>query len=209
MFEKHWSMCVVEYLVTFFFFCIDMVLFYWGKTRLWDSIYIRYSLCFFKSSTFPFTFRLSEYQVSDVVAVFQSLSHVQLFATPWTTACQALLSFTIPQSLLKLMSMELVMPSNHLVHLLSSPSPLASSLVQHQGLFQWVSSSHQVAKVLELQHHSFQWIFRVDFLEDGLVGSPCSPGDSQESSPTPQFKSINSSALSSLYGSTLMCIHDY
>ena len=65
---------------------------------------------------------------------------------------------------------------------------------QHQGLSQWVSSSHQAAKVLEfqLQFHSFQWIFRTDFLQDGLVGSPCSPRDSQEFSPTPQFKSINS-----------------
>ena len=51
-------------------------------------------------------------------------------------------------------------------HPLSSPSPLAFNLSQHQGLFQWVSSSHQVAKVLEfqLQHQSFQWIFRTDFL---------------------------------------------
>ena len=51
-------------------------------------------------------------------------------------------------------------------HLLSSPSPPAFSLSQHQGLFQWVSSLHQVVKVLEfqLQHQSFQWMFRVDFL---------------------------------------------
>ena len=49
-------------------------------------------------------------------------------------------------------------------HPLPSPSPPAFNLSQHQGLFQWVSSSHQVAKVLELQHQSFQWIFRVDFL---------------------------------------------
>ena len=50
-------------------------------------------------------------------------------------------------------------------HLQSTPSPLALSLSQHQGLFKWVSSSHQVAKVLEfqLQHQSFQWIFRTDF----------------------------------------------
>ena len=49
---------------------------------------------------------------------------------------------------------------------LSSPSPPAFNLSQHQGLFQWVSSSHQVAKILEfqLQHQSFQWIFRIDFL---------------------------------------------
>ena len=51
-------------------------------------------------------------------------------------------------------------------HPLSSPSPPAVSLSQHQGLFQWVNCLHQVAKVLELQlqHQSFQWIFRVDFL---------------------------------------------
>ena len=72
-------------------------------------------------------------------------------------------------------------------HPLSSPSPPSSNLSQHQGLFQWVSSLHQVAKVLEfqLQHQSFQWIFRTDFLEDWLFGSPCSPRDSQESSPSP------------------------
>ena len=49
-------------------------------------------------------------------------------------------------------------------HLLSPPSPPAFDLYQHQGLFQWVSSSHHVAKVLEFQHQSFQWIFRIDFL---------------------------------------------
>ena len=65
-------------------------------------------------------------------------------------------------------------------HSQSSPSPPTFSLSQHQCLFHWISSSHQVAKVLEflLQHQSFQWIFRTDFLEDGLVGSPCSPRDS-------------------------------
>ena len=68
------------------------------------------------------------------------------------------------------------------------------------SLFQWVSSLHQVAKILQfqLQHQSFQWIFRTDFLQDGLVGSPCSPRDSQESSPTSQFKSINTSVFSFL-----------
>ena len=96
-------------------------------------------------------------------------------------------------------------------HPLSSPSPPAFNLSQHQGLFQWVSSSHQVAKVLEfqLQHQSFQWTFRIDFLYDSLVGSPCSPRDSQESSQTPHYKSIYFSALSFLYSSTLTSIHDY
>ena len=93
----------------------------------------------------------------------QSLSHVWLFATPWTAGCQASVSITSSRSLLKLMSIESVMPSNHLI--LSSPSP-AFNHSQHQGLFKWVSSSHNVAKRLEfqLQHPSFQWIFRTDFL---------------------------------------------
>ena len=75
-------------------------------------------------------------------------------------------------------------------HPLSSPSPPAFNLSQHQGISQGVSS-HQVAKALELQlqHQSFQWIFRTDFLEDWLIGSPGNPRDSQESSPIPQFKS--------------------
>ena len=96
-------------------------------------------------------------------------------------------------------------------HPLSSPSPPALSLSQHQGLLRWVGSLHEVAKVLELQlqHQSFQRIIRVDFLCDWLVGSPCSPRDSRESSPTLQLKSINSSALSLLYGPTLTSIYIY
>ena len=58
-------------------------------------------------------------------------------------------------------------------------------------------------------HHSFQRNPRADLLQNGLVGSPCSPRDSQESSPTPQFKSINSSALSLLDSPTLTSIHDH
>ena len=96
-------------------------------------------------------------------------------------------------------------------HPLSSPSPPALNLSQYQGLFQWVTSSHQVAKVLEfqLQHQSFQWTPRTDLLQEGLVGSPCSPRDSQESSPTPQLKGINSLVLSFLYSPTLTSIHDH
>ena len=96
-------------------------------------------------------------------------------------------------------------------HPLSSLSSPGFNLSQHQGLFKWVSSSHQVARVLEfqLQHQSFQRLFRTNFLYSWLVWSPCSPRDSQESSPTPQFKSISSSVLSFLYSSTLTSIHDY
>ena len=77
-------------------------------------------------------------------------------------------------------------------HPWSSPSPHALNLSQHQGLFKWVSSSHQVAKVLEfqLQHQSFQWTPRTNLLYDELVGSPCSPRDSQESSLWGSFVNI-------------------
>ena len=94
-------------------------------------------------------------------------------------------------------------------HPVSSPPPPAPSPSQHQGLFQCVNSSHEVAKVLEfqLQHQSFQWTPRTDLLQDGLVGSPCSPRDSQESSPTPQVKSINYLTLSFLYSPTVTSIH--
>ena len=96
-------------------------------------------------------------------------------------------------------------------HPLSSPSPPAPNPSEHHSLFHRVNSSHEVAKVLEfqLQHQSFQWTLMTDLLSDGLVGSPCSPRDSQESSPTPQFKSINSSVLSLLHSPTLTSIHDH
>ena len=96
-------------------------------------------------------------------------------------------------------------------HPLPSPSPPTLNLFQHQGLFQWVGSfSNQVAKVLELQHQSFQWIFRVDFLEGQLVWCPCSPRVFQESSLEPQFGSINSSDSSkqlSLHEQILHAMH--
>ena len=93
-------------------------------------------------------------------------------------------------------------------HPLSSPSPPAPNPSQDQSPFQWVNSLHEVAKVLEfqLQHHSLQRNPRADLPQNGLVGSPCSPRDSQVSSPTPQFKSINSSVLSLLHSPTLTSI---
>ena len=83
-------------------------------------------------------------------------------------------------------------PSSQWCHpaISSSVVPFSScpQSLQHQSLFQWVNSSHEVAKVLEfqLQHHSLQRNPRADLLQNGLVGSPCSPRDSQESSPTPK-----------------------
>ena len=128
--------------------------------------------------------------------MFSSLSHVQLFVTPWTAACQASLSITNSWSLLKLMSIESLIPPNHLM--LCCPLLLLPSIFPSIRLFpvsQFFTSGGQSIG----QHQSFQWIFRTDFLQDGLVRSPCYPRDSQESSLTPQFKSINSLALGFLY----------
>ena len=125
---------------------------------------------------------------------------------PMISACQASLSITFAQT-----HVHQVRDAIQLSHPWSSPSPPAPNPSQHQSLFQWVNSLHEVAKVLELQlqHHSFQRNPRVDLLQNGLIGPPCSPKDSQESSPTLQFKSINSSALSLLYSPTLSSIHDH
>ena len=145
----------------------------------------------------------------NVLSSVQPLSRVRLSAIPWITARQASLSITNSPSLPRLMPIESVMPSSHLI--LSSHSPPAPNPSQHQGLFQWVNSSHEVAKILEfqLQHQSFQWTPRTDLLQEGLVGSPYSPRDSQESSPTPQFKSINFLAPSFLHSPILTSTHDH
>ena len=139
----------------------------------------------------------------------QPLSHVLLFATPWIAAHQASLSITNSWSSLRLMSIESVMPSSHLI--LCCPLLLLPTIPPRIRVFQWVNSLHDVAKVLEfqLQHQSFQRNPRADLLQNGLVGSPCSPRESQESSPTPQLKSINSSALSLLQSPTFTSIDDH
>ena len=159
---------------------------------------------FFKKQLLYFNWRLITLQYCDV-----HLSHVQFFETPWTAACQASLSTTNSQSLLRLMSTESVMSSNHFMLWHSFSSCL--QFFPAWGSFQWVSSSHQVAKVfeLQLQHQSFQWIIRTDFLEDWLVWPPWYSKNSQECSPKLQFKSIYSSVLSFLYGPTLTSIHDH
>ena len=141
---------------------------------------------------------------------FQLVSHVQLFATPWTATRQASLSFTVSQSLLRLMSIELVMPSNHLI--------LCCPLLLLPWIFPSIRAfcnelAHCImwAKVLklQLQHQSLQWIFKVDILSDCLVWPPCSPRDSQKSSLASQFERINSLALSHLYGPVLTAVLDY
>ena len=129
-------------------------------------------------------------------------------AMPRTAAHQDSLSFTISQfAQTQPWVSDDIQPS----HPLPPPSPPAFNLSQHQGLFQWAGSSHQVARSSEVQfsHQFFQWILRVDFLYDWLVWSPCSPRDSPESSPVSQLESINYLAFSLLYGPNLSSVHDY
>ena len=137
------------------------------------------------------------YQFSSV----QLLSRVWLFATPWIAARQASLSITNSRSSLRLTSIESVMPSSHLILcrpllLLPQSFPASESFPMSQPSA-WGGQSTGVSALASfLPKKSQGW-------------SPCSPRNSQESSPTPQFKSINSSALSFLHSPTLTSIHDH
>ena len=124
----------------------------------------------------------------------QSLSCVQLFATPWTAAHQASLSITDSWSLLKLMFIELVMPSNHLI--------LCRLLLLLPSIFPSIKvfSNESALHIIWPKYWSFSFSIRFYNEYSGLIsfrmdwlGSPCSPKDSQESSATPQFQSISSS----------------
>ena len=96
--------------------------------------------------------------------------------------------------------------SSSVVPFSSCPQSLpASESFPVSQLFAWGGQSTRVSALA----HSLQRNPRADFLQNGLVGSPCSPRDSQESSPIPQFKSINSSALSLLHSPTLTSIHEH
>ena len=130
------------------------------------------------------------------------------FCDPMDCGTPASLFITNPQSLLKLRSNELVMPSNHLIsvvpffHFHSFPASGSFSMSQFftsGGQSTGVSASASVFPITS----------SINFHLDGLVGSPCSPRDSQESSPTPQFKSIDSSVLSFLYSPDLTSILYY
>ena len=127
-----------------------------------------------------------------------------LFATWWTAAGQDPLSSTISWSLLKFMSIELVMLYCHLILYYRLQSRWASETFPMRQLFalggQGIGASASASV--------FQWIFRVNFLYDWLVWSPCSPRNSQESS-LAQYEGTNSLTLSLLCGPTLISVHDY
>ena len=138
----------------------------------------------------------------------QSLSCVRLLATPWTAARQASLSITNSRSLLKLMPIESVMPSSHLIlcHPLLLLPPIPPSIR--------VFSNESTLHMRWPKYWSFSFSISPSsehpgLILGGLVGSPCSPRDSQKSSPTPQFKSINFSVLSFPHSPTLTSIHDH
>ena len=140
------------------------------------------------------------------ISSVQSLSCVQLFAAPWTAAYQASPSITNSQSLLKLMSIESLMPSNHLI--LCRPLLLLPSIFPSIRVF----SSELALCIRWSKYWSFSFSkspsglisFRTDWIDLLAI-----QGNSQESSPAPQFKSINSSVLSFLCGPTLTSIRDY
>ena len=138
----------------------------------------------------------------------QSLSHVWLFVTPWIAARQASLSITNSQSPPKFMSIESVMPFSPLI--LCGPLLLFSSIFPSIRLFSNESALH----IRWPKYWSFSFNISPSNEHPGLIcfrvdWPPCSPRDSQESSLTPQFKSINSLALSFLYSPTLTSIHNY
>ena len=139
--------------------------------------------------------------------VVQLLSCVWLFATPWTAACQASLSFTVSQSLLKLMSIKLVMPSNHLTlccPLLLLPSIFPSIRVFSNELALHVRwPKYWSFSISPSNEYSGLISFRMDWFD--LLAMQ----GTQESSPRSQFRNINSSALSFLYSPTLSSIHDH
>ena len=136
----------------------------------------------------------------------QSFSCVQLFVTPWITAHQASLSIPNSRGSPRLTSIELVMPSGHLIlchPLLLSPIPPSIRLFSNKSTLCMRWPKYWSFSFSPSNEHP-GLIFRVDWLDLFSVQR-----DSQESSPTPQFKSINSSALSLLYSPTLTSIHDY
>ena len=138
----------------------------------------------------------------------QSLSRVRLFTTQWTAARQASLSITNSESPPKPMSIESVMPSNHLI--LCRPLLLPSIFPSIR-----IFSNESALLIRWPKYWSFSFNISLNNEHPGsplgwnLVESSCSPRDSQESSPTPQFRSINSSALSFLYSPILTSIHDH
>ena len=135
----------------------------------------------------------------------QLLSHVWLFATPWTAACQASLPITNSWRLPKLMAIESVKPFNHLI--LCRPLLLPPSIFPSIRVF----SNESALRMRWPKYWSFSFNITLSNEHPGLISFRMDcldrltvQGTLKESSPTPQFKSISSSALSFLYGPTVI-----
>ena len=140
----------------------------------------------------------------------QCLSRVWLFVTPWITARQAPLSITNSRSSTKLMSIESVMPSSHLILcrllLLLPPIPPSIRVFSKESTLhmRWPKYWSFSFSISPSNEHPGLISFRMDWLHLLAVQGT----HSQESSPTPQLKSINSSSLSFLHSPTFISIHD-
>jgi len=156
------------FVIAFIFPCVSEIIWYLSFFIWLTSLSITFSIHTTQLKLYTYT-NISLYIYLHVcmlshLSSIQSLSHVWLFVTPWAAACRLPCPSPTPGAYSTHVHRvgDTIQPS----YPLSSPSPPAFNLSQHQSLFQWVVSSHQVSKVLEfqLQHQSFQWIFRTDLL---------------------------------------------
>ena len=180
-----------KWILPYFAFC---------SIQVSNRLYRTYSYWGWQSALLSFPVQFS---------LLQLLSCVRLLVTPWTATHQASLSITKPWSLPKFVSIESVMPSNHLI--VCHPLLLLPSIFCITRVY----SNESVLRIRWPKYWSFSFNMSPskktqDWFPLGWTGwIPCSPRDSQESSTTPHFKSTNSSALSFLYSPTLTSIHDH
>ena len=177
-------------------------------TDLEEIIFSPKNLIFLPSSTE--TLFKTEYKLLSAFVVIQSLSRVQLFATPWTTACQVSLSFTISQSLFKLMSIELAMPSNHLI--LCRPLLLVPSVFPNIGIF----SNELTFRIRWPKYWSFSFCVSPSNEYSGLISFTIDWLDLLAVQGTLKSLLQNHSSQTSIlwhsaffYGPVLTCVHDF
>ena len=175
---------------------------------IWVTIGSRSCFCWLYTAS-PSLATKDVINLISVISSVQSLNHVRLFTTPWTVEHQASLSITSSWSLLILMSIESVMPSNHLIH--CRPLLLLPSIFPSIRAFSNESALH----IRWPKYWSFSFSISPSNKYSGLISFTIDSvvllavQGTQKSSPTPHFKSINSSALSFLHSPTLTSIHDH
>ena len=162
---KHTMVVLLIFTFTFHFHALEKEMATHSSVLAWriPGMGSQVGCCLWDRTESDTTEATQQQQRGHIFVAIQSLSHVWVFVTPWPAVCLASMSFTISQSLLKLMSIDPVMPSNYLIlypslFLLPQSFPASGSFP--------MSSSYQAAEVpeLQLQHQSPQWIFRFDVL---------------------------------------------